>query len=195
LIVYYWPLGQLIVGNMCSLIDGGCIRASVRGSKVMPSKLSEMTSRNFTPGLSDEARKAVKAVFDAMSTWRTEIANNSEKNLERVIDKIAVAAEALGWPEEIAETARAQMQSVSKMQLQTMDQMTAAWEEQIKSPSEPSAILSKLKSLPTLPAGNWPGAGISQMGNPLEMYMQIAQQWQKACADTMAFWMRAGKPN
>lgn len=164
----------------------------------MPSKLSEMTSRNFNsmaPELSDEARKAVKAVFDAMATWRTEIANNSEKNLERVIDKIAVAAEALGWPGEIAETARAQMQSVSKMQLQTMEQMMAAWEEQIKSPSEPSAILSKLKSLPTLPAGNWPGVGISQMGNPLEMYMQIAQQWQKACADTMAFWMKAGKPN
>ena len=61
----------------------------------MPSKLSEDTSRNFNsmaPGLSDEARKAVKAVFDAMSTWRTEIVNNSEKNLERVIDKIAVAA-------------------------------------------------------------------------------------------------------
>src|SRR5262245_34197555 len=140
----------------------------------MPSKLSEMTSRNFNsmaPGPSDEARKAVKAIFDAMSTWRTETANNSERNLERVIDKITMAAEALGWPEEIAETARTQMQSVSKMQLQTMDQMMAAWEEQIKSPGEPSAILSKLKSLPALPAGNWPGASFSQMGNPLEMYM------------------------
>src|SRR5262249_60484957 len=128
-------------------VYGGCIRASLRGSKVMPSKLSEETSRNFNsmaPGLSDEARKAVKAVVDAMSAWRTEIMNNSEKNLERVIDKVAVAA--LGWPEEIAETARAQMQTINKMQLQTMDHMMAAWEEQIKSPSQPSAILSKLKS-------------------------------------------------
>jgi hypothetical protein len=164
----------------------------------MPSKLSGETSRNFNsmaPGLSDEARKAVKAVFDAMSTWRTEIVNNSEKNLERVIDKIVVAAEALGWPEEIAETARAQMQTINKMQLQTMDHMMAAWEEQIKSPSAPSAILSKLRSLPSLPVGSWPGAANSQMANPLEMYMQVAQQWQKACADAMAFWMKAGKPN
>ena len=154
----------------------------------MPSKLLEDTSRDFNsmaPGLSDEARKAVKAVFDAMSTWRTEIVHNSEKNLERVIDKIAVAAEAMGWPGEIAATARAQMQTVNKMQLQTMEHMMAAWEEQTKSPSEPSAILSKLKSLPTLPAGSWPGAGTSQMTNPLEMYMQVAQQWQKACADAM----------
>jgi hypothetical protein len=104
----------LIVGG----VYGGCIRASVRGSKVMPTKLEEI-SRNLNsmaPGLSDEARKAVKAVFDAMSTWRTETVNNSEKNLERVIDKIAVAAEAMGWPGEIAETARAQMQTVNKMQ-------------------------------------------------------------------------------
>ena len=34
----------------------------------------------------DEARKAVKAAFDAMSTWQTEVANSGEKNLERVID-------------------------------------------------------------------------------------------------------------
>ena len=53
----------------------------------MPSKLAETTSRNFNPmsapGLSDEARKAVKAAFDAMSTWRMEIVNDNEKNLER----------------------------------------------------------------------------------------------------------------
>src|SRR5215813_11022613 len=137
----------------------------------MPSKLSEMNPRNFNPmapELSEEARKAVKAALDAMSTWRTETVNNSEKNLERVIDKIAVAAEALGWPEEIADTARAQMQTINKMQLQMMDHMMGAWEEQIKSPSPPSAILSKLRSLPTLPAGSWPGLGTSQMANPLE---------------------------
>jgi hypothetical protein len=40
-------------------------------------------------------RKAVKAAFDAMSTWQTEVTNSSQKNLERVIDKVAAAAEAL----------------------------------------------------------------------------------------------------
>ena len=53
----------------------------------MPSKLAEVTPRNFsptlTPGLSDEARKAANAAFDAMSTWRTETVNN----FEIVIDK------------------------------------------------------------------------------------------------------------
>jgi len=32
----------------------------------------------------------VNAAFDAMSTWRIETANNSEKNSEQVIEKMAV---------------------------------------------------------------------------------------------------------
>ena len=65
--------------------------------------LMQTATRNFnptsTPGLSAEARKAVNAAFDAMSTWRTETLNNSEKNVAQVIEKMAAAARALGWPE------------------------------------------------------------------------------------------------
>src|SRR5262245_8477398 len=70
-----------------------------------------------------------------MSTWRIETAKNSEKNSEQVIEKMAAAARALGWPEQIVDAARAQMQSITKMQIQTMDHMMDAWEEQIKSPN------------------------------------------------------------
>jgi hypothetical protein len=166
----------------------------------MPSKFSESQNFNPTlaPGLSDEARKAVNAAFDAISTWRTETVNTSEKNFDRVIDKMAAAARALGWPEEIADYTRAQMQGIIKMQIQMIDQIMDAWEEQIKSPSSSSAILLKLKSLPSLSAaGGWPGSVTSQMAtfNPLGIYIQMAQQWQKACADTMAFWTKAGESN
>src|SRR3974390_879976 len=104
----------------------------------MPTKFAEVTSRTFSPslapGLSDEARRAVNAAFDAMSTWRTETVN-SEKSFERVIDKTAAAARALGWPEQIVDATRVQMEGITKMQIQTMDQMMDAWEKQIKSPS------------------------------------------------------------
>jgi hypothetical protein len=42
----------------------------------MPSKSAAMPPRNFdsAPGLSDEARQAVNAAFDAMATWRIETA-------------------------------------------------------------------------------------------------------------------------
>lgn len=169
----------------------------------MQNKYGEVPPRNFNPmsapGLSDEARKAVNAAFDAMSTWRIETANNNEKNSEQVIEKLAAAARALCWPEQIVDATRAQMQSITKMQIQTIDQMMDAWEEQIKSPMTdfPAAMLSKLKSLPSVsPAGSWPNAGAFQMAatNPLQFWMQFAEQWQKAWADATAFWVKAGKP-
>src|SRR5205823_3592688 len=149
----------------------------------MQSKFAEVTPRNFNPmsapGLPEEARKAVNAAFDAMSTWSIETANNNEKNSEQVIEKLAAAARALGWPEQIVDAARAQMQSITKMQIQTMDQMMDAWEEQIKSPNPmtacPSAMLLKLKPLPSIsPAGSWPNADTFQMAamNPMQFWMQ-----------------------
>jgi hypothetical protein len=160
----------------------------------MQNKYAEVTPRNFNPmwapALSDEARKAVNAAFDAMSTWRIETAKNSEKNSEQVIEKLAAAARALGWPEQIVDTIRAQMQSITKMQIQTMDQMMDAWEEQIKSPNPmtaPSAMLSKLKSLPGVPAGTWPNADAlaGSAMNPMQFWVQWAEQCQKAWADAV----------
>src|SRR6516164_3053448 len=105
----------------------------------MTSKFAESRNLNqmLAVGLSDEARKAVNAAFNAISTWRTETVNTSDKNLERVIDKLATAARALGWPEEIVDSTRAQIERVVKVQIQMMDQMMDAWQEQIKSPSSP----------------------------------------------------------
>ena len=151
--------------------------------------------RNFNPmsvpELSDEARQAVNAAFDAMSAWRIETAKSSEKNSEQVIEKMAAAARALGWPEQIVDATRAQLQSITKMQIQMMDQLMDAWQEQIKSPNPmtvPSAMLSKLKSLPgARPAGTWPNADAfaGAAVNPMQFWVQVAEQWQKAWADAM----------
>jgi hypothetical protein len=71
-----------------------------------------------------------------------------------------------------------------------MDQLMDAWEEQIKSPNPltaPSAMLSKLKSLPGVPAGTWPNADAfaGAAMNPMQFWAQFAEQWQKAWADAM----------
>ena len=171
----------------------------------MQDKFAEPTPRKFDPmaaiGLSGEARKAVNAAFDAMSSWRIETAKSSEKNSEQVIEKMAAAARALGWPAEIVDAIGAQMQGITKLQIQTMDQIMDVWEEQIKTPNpmtaSPAAMLSKLKSWPGFgPAGSWPSADISQTGamNPLQIWMQLAEQWQKASVDAMAFWAKGGRP-
>jgi len=169
----------------------------------MPSKFADTTHRKFNwksaPGLSNEGRDAVNAAFDAMSTWRTETVNNNEKNLEQVMEKMAAAARALGWPEQIVDATRSQMQSVTKTQIQMMDQMVDAWEEQIKSPN-PAVMLSKLNSLSgfgpatTWPAGTWPNAADMSAMNPMQFFMQFIEQWQKAWSDTMAFWTKAATP-
>jgi ribonuclease D len=148
------------------------------------------------PGLSSRAQDAVNAALEAMSNWRSEAAENNEKNIKRVIGKMAAAAAALGWPEQIVDTARTQLQNLAEMQIKTMDQMVDAWEEQLKlqNPASPSAMLSKMKSSAASP-GSWPGGDAFQMGmtSPLQFWMNFAGQWQKACTDMMTTWARAGK--
>ena len=148
------------------------------------------------PGLSNRAQDAVNAALEAMSDWRSEVAENSEKNIKRVINKMAEAAEELGWPEQIVDTARTQLQNLTEMQIKTMDQMVNAWEEQLKlpNPASPSAMLDKLKSSSGTP-GSWPGVDAFQVGvtTPLQFWMSFAGQWQKAWTGMMTSWAKAGK--
>ena len=161
----------------------------------MAKQPTDKSTRKFdvmtVPGLSAEARDAVNAAFDAMSTWRTETVNASEKNFEQVIEKISAAARALGWPDQIVDATRSQMQTLTQTQIQMMDQMMDAWEEQIKSPN-PSAMLSKLKSSSSFgPAGSWPNLGDVSTTNPMQFSMQFVEQWQKVWSESMAFWTKA----
>jgi hypothetical protein len=170
----------------------------------MASRFLEAGPRDFTPisvpGLPNEAREAVNAALKSMSTWRNEIADSTEKNGKRVLDKMAVAAKELGWPEQIVDAARANLQSIAEMQIKTMDQLMDAWEEQLRSnpmTASPSAILSKLKSGPDFgPAGQASLEAFQNAAmNPLQFWMQFAQQWQKAWADTISHLDRPRTPH
>ena len=162
----------------------------------MPGEFLEVKPRGFNPisaaGLTNEARDGVNAVLKAMSAWRNEIADTNEKNGKRVIEKMAAAAATLGWPEQVVDAARTQLQGIAELQTKTIDHMMDAWEEQVKLPNpmaaSPSAMLSKLKSLPGFAAaGSWPNAETFQKAamNPFQLWMQFAEQWQKAWTDTL----------
>ena len=118
---------------------------------------------------------------------------NSDKSRVQV-DRIAKAARALRGSEQIVEAKRGQSQSITKMQIQTMDHMMGAWEEQLKLPIpktvSPSALLSELKShcrsLSRLAVGQ-------TAMNPLQFWMQFTMQW-RAGADEMRSWAKTGKP-
>ena len=88
----------------------------------MPQK-SEAPTLDLTsiPGLSNKAREAVSAVFEAMTAWQSETAKVGEKSSKQVLDKMATAAAALGWPEQIVDAARAQIQGIGQIQAKTME--------------------------------------------------------------------------
>ena len=165
-------------------------------STLMPGEFLEVKPRDFNPmsvpGLTQEARDGVNAALKAMSTWRNEIADTNKKNGKRVIEKMAEAAATLGWPEQVVDAARTQFQSIAEIQIKTMDQLMDAWEEQIKLPNpmtaSPLAMLSKLKSVPGFTST---GSGLSAeefhkaATNPMQLWMQLAEQWQRTWADTM----------
>jgi hypothetical protein len=172
----------------------------------MPSQFLEREQREFTPmalpQLANDVREAVNAALKAMSTWRNEMADTNERNGKRVIEKMSEAATMLGWPEQIVDAASTQMQHLAEMQMTTMDRLMDTWVEQLKLPNpksaSPSAMLSKLKSSPGLPfTGGWPGALDFQSAatNPLQLWMQLGEQWQKSWADVMSAWSATTKPH
>jgi hypothetical protein len=164
----------------------------------MPANFLEAVTRNFDsmsiPGLGKEAQEAANAALKAVSAWRNELVEANEKNGKRVLDKMAAAVSALGWPEQVVDAARTQMQSIAEMQIKTMDQVMDAWQEQLKSPNpmaSPSAMLSKLKSLPGFAgSGHWPSTEEMQKAaaNPLQFWLQFATQWQKSWEQAMKQW-------
>jgi hypothetical protein len=144
------------------------------------------------PGLSAKAKEAVGAVFEAMTAWQNEATEVAEKNRKQVLDKMAKATVAMGWPEQIVEAARAQMQAAADMQGKTIEHIKAAWEAQLQTPNpmaaSPEAMLSRLKSMPGFgSATNWPNAEALQAAAtaPLAAWMEFGKQWQKFWIDAL----------
>jgi hypothetical protein len=143
----------------------------------------ETQPRAFNPvaasRLSKEALEGANEALKALATWRNEIADANQKNGERVMDQMAVAAKKLGWPAQVVDAARTQLKGAADIQVKAMDQMMDAWEEQLKLPNpmtaSPSVMLSKLNSLPGLTA--------TPSANPIEVWMKMAEQWQRAWLD------------
>jgi len=130
-----------------------------------------MPLRDFNPELSDEAREAISAAFDAIAECHNEVAASSEK----VVTKIAQAARVLGWPDQVVSGIINQMQSVTKMQIQMMDRTMEVWREQIESwPNRGSP-------------DNWLDAEAfkAMSVNTAEFWTRMGEQWQKDWAQMM----------
>jgi hypothetical protein len=148
--------------------------------------------------LSEDARKAVTQAFDAMSDWRNQVSQMSEKNSNAVFDKMSEAAKSLGWPTDFVELSRKQIQGATKLQEQVIDQVMDVWQKQLTS-------LGNGASMPNFPnfsggpsMGDMRFPGFPDLGSfgsspmaPLQMWMQAAEMWQKSWQQAMNSWMEA----
>ena len=147
--------------------------------------------------LGEDARKAVIQAFDAMSNWRAELAELSEKNSNAVFDKMSEAARSLGWPTDFVELCRRQMLNASKVQLQAVDQIMDVWEKQVKSLGTPAQFTNLAGSVGSTPfpqfGGGSPLPGFQDLSSasmaPVQFWMQAAEMWQKGWQQAMSSWV------
>ncbi len=164
-----------------------------------------MANSDFSgQGLTDDARKAASNAFDALAQWRDEMAKANENYSQKVFDQMAEAGRAMGWPENMIDGARTQMQEASRMQLQMMDQLMDAWSKQIKSPDmtmpSPNDFMEQMKKFQQMGPGGMAGMpGMPGMGAmpgmamaPFQMWMQAAEMWQRNMASAMSMWTNMG---
>jgi hypothetical protein len=145
--------------------------------------MASSQNNRATQLLPREARDAIEAVFDALSKWRDDIGESTERYSETVLEKMADAARALGWPKELVDASHKHLVQASKAQMQTIDQLMDAWKKQLTSPAA-DQFMAQLRTLP--------GAGFDltpeAMSNPLAFWMQTAEMWQRNWQSAMSMW-------
>ena len=148
--------------------------------------------RNLT-SLSNEARQAAISAFDALGQWRGEISSANDRYLTRVLDQMAVAQRAMGWPDQVTAGAREHLLKASKMQAQTIDQVMNAWEQQLKSSNASSGVPEGFRFQSPASSGSAftdPVSEMMRLGEmtfaPFKLWMQAAEMWQHNWAAVMS---------
>ena len=139
--------------------------------------------RNFT-WLNGEARQAVMDAFNAVSQWRDEISLANDRYLTKVLDQVAAAQKAQGWPTSVTVATREHLLRASKVQTQMIDQLMGDWERQLKSRST-----SPDPSMLRMPSTTDPMSEIMRLGEmtltPFKIWLSAAEAWQRTWADAM----------
>jgi hypothetical protein len=143
-----------------------------------------MTNKLGTESFDAGTREAVNDLFD-VSKWRDEVASSTERYSETILEKMVAAATAMGWPKEVVDASRAYLVQASKMQTRMIDQLMDAWQAQLKLPM-PGQFVAQLQ--PYSVTGSGPRPGIE----PVQLWMEAAQMWQRNWASAFSMWTDAG---
>jgi hypothetical protein len=145
--------------------------------------MSAAEIRNFT-WLNGEARHAVMHAFYAVSQWRDEIALANDRYLTRVLDQVAAAQRAQGWPHSVTVATREHLLRASKLQTQMIDQLMGDWEHQLKSRTAlPDPSMLRLTSAAD------PFSEMIRLGEmtltPFKLWLNAAEAWQRSWAEAI----------
>jgi hypothetical protein len=145
---------------------------------------------NFT-WLNGEARQALMHAFYAVSQWRDDITLANDRYLTRVLDQVAAAQRAQGWPHSVTVATREQLLRASKVQTQMIDQLMGDWEHQLKSgtglPESGTGLPDP--SMLRLTSTTHPMSEMMRLGEmtltPFKIWLNAAEACQRSWAEAM----------
>jgi hypothetical protein len=139
--------------------------------------------------LSSEARRAVTNAFEAMERWRDEIFSANDRCLTNVLDQVAAAHRAMGWPEHVTAAAREHFLKASKVETHMIDQVMDAWEQQLKAQGGPEGLKFRMPVLSGSPFPD-PVSEMVRLGQmtlvPFKLWIEVAEAWQRNWAAAMS---------
>jgi hypothetical protein len=157
----------------------------------MVSTSSGKDAADFARGLDTETRRTITAAMDSMSQWRNEVTGANERFAGAAFEKMAAAARAVGWPDDLVKATQTQLEHSAKFQSHMIDQIMDAWKKQLSSPStmaNPAQLMEQMKHF----GASFPGMETNGMaGGPMQIWMQAAEMWQKNWMTAMQTWMNA----
>ena len=139
--------------------------------------------------LSNEGREAVAEAFVALEHWRSEIGAANERCLTKVLDQVANAHRALGWPEQATCAAKEHFLKASSIQSQMIEQAMDLWQQQLKAQNWRSGAVGAMFQAPTRPQFTQPASEMMRFSEmtltPFNLWIEAAQAWQRAWISTM----------
>jgi hypothetical protein len=164
-------------------------RASVSSRRRRSGGTMTLDIQSLT-SLSDEARQAVTAAFDALAHWRNEIFAANERCLTNVLDRVTDAHRALGWPEQVTAAAKEHFLKASKMQAHMIDQAMDAWQQQLKSHTARSGVPGFIFQAPVASQFTIPASEMMRFSEmtlaPFKLWMEVAETWQRTWMAAMS---------
>jgi hypothetical protein len=111
----------------------------------------------------------------------------TERRSSAVFDKLADAAQSVGWPPEMVEASKEQLLEASKAQSEMMRHMVQGWRSNLKASTAPAIEPTTSTIGHALTA---PPVELVKFASVLpQFWMQAMGTWQKNWSDAMGLWM------